>query len=65
MKDTIEKERQARKSYRLLEEVEPSCLPIFQDMSKGKLAWDMLILALAVLTSFAVGFELVILSLPD
>ena len=32
-------------------------------MSKGKLAWDMIILVLAVLTSFAVGFEFVILSL--
>lgn len=34
-------------------------------MSKGKLAWDMVILVLAVLTSFAVGFEFVILSLSN
>ena len=34
-------------------------------MSKLKLIWDMFILGLAIITSFAVGFELVLISLPD
>jgi len=34
-------------------------------MSKYKLPWDMFILVLAIITSFTVGFELVLLSLPD
>lgn len=33
-------------------------------MSKVKLVWDMFILFLAVVTSFAVGFELVLQGLP-
>lgn len=34
-------------------------------MSKGKQAWDMIILVLAVITSFTVGFELVLSSLRE
>ena len=34
-------------------------------MNKLKLVWDMVILLLAVLTSFSVGFEFVIKSLED
>ena len=41
----------------LSEAVEPRWLPIFHDMSKGKLVWDMFILALAVLTSFVENDE--------
>ena len=43
--------------------IEQSCIPFVNDMDKAKLIWDMFILFLAVLTSFAVGFELVIKSL--
>jgi uncharacterized protein (DUF58 family) len=43
--------------------VEEGCIPFFNDMNKYKMAWDMFILALAVLTSFACGFEFVLLSM--
>ena len=34
-------------------------------MHKGKQAWDMVVLVLAVVTSFSVGFELVISTLSN
>ena len=57
---TLAKEKEDRKNYLLSETVEESWIPIINDMNKIKLIWDMFILCLAVLTSFAVGFELVI-----
>ena len=60
---TLAKEKEDRKNYLLSEAVEVSCIPIINDMDKYKLVWDMFILLLAVLTSFAVGFELVITEL--
>ena len=45
--------------------IEVGCIPIINDMNKLKLVWDMVILLLAVLTSFSVGFEFVIKSLED
>ena len=65
IKQTLKKESEDRKNYLLSETVEESCIPIINDMNKMKLIWDMFILVLAVLTSFAVGFELVIKALAD
>ena len=62
---TLAKEKEDRKNYLDSERVEKSWIPIINDMNKLKLLWDMFILFLAVLTSFAVGFELVIKSLSD
>lgn len=44
---------------------EESCIPYVNDMDRYKLIWDMFILCLAVITSFMVGFEFVILSLNE
>ena len=60
---TLENEKTEIKKYLNSEIVEESCIPIINDMNKLKLVWDMFILLLAVLTSFAVGFELVISAL--
>ena len=62
---TLAKEKEDRKNYLLSETVEESWIPIINDMNKIKLIWDMFILCLAVLTSFAVGFELVIVELAN
>ena len=65
IKKTLAKEKEDRKNYLLSETIEVSCIPIINDMNKMKLFWDMFILLLAVLTSFMVGFELVITSLTN
>lgn len=44
---------------------EESWIPIINDMNKGKQLWDMFILVLAIITSFSVGFELVLTSLDN
>jgi hypothetical protein len=65
IKKTLAKEKEDTKQYMLSETVEKSCIPIVNDMNKLKLIWDMFILFLAIVTSFLVGFELVINALPD
>ena len=65
IKKTLLKEKEDKKQYLLQETVEKSFIPIVNDMNKMKLIWDMFILFLAILTSFAVGFELVMTDLPD
>lgn len=62
IKKTVKEEKDRRKAYLLSEIVEESCIPIINDMNKLKLVWDMFILVLAVLTSFAVGFEFVLIN---
>ena len=59
----IADEKKKRKAFLASENQEKSCIPIIDDMNKGKQAWDMIILALAIVTSFTVGFELVLTSL--
>ena len=63
--ETLKQEKEARKAYLASEVIEESCIPIINQMSKGKQAWDMIILVLAVITSFTVGFELVLSSLRN
>ena len=67
LKFDVQKQQQddkaKRKAYLASEVVETSCIPIINDMNKVKQLWDMFVLALAVITSFSVGFELVLTSL--
>ena len=59
----LKEEKAKRKAYLASEVIETSCIPIINDMNKVKQLWDMFVLALAVITSFSVGFELVLTSL--
>ena len=55
------------KKKRLLkaDETETTMLPLFSDLSKGKLIWDLFIVTLAILTSFTAPIEFVFTHLED
>ena len=65
IKERKKEDSEKKKTYLASEMVEASWIPIINDMNKGKQIWDMMVLALAIVTSFAVGFELVLKSLSE
>jgi hypothetical protein len=47
------------------DESETTILPLFSDLSKGKLIWDLIIVGLAILTSFTAPLEFVFTHMED